>query len=577
MKGLAKFKVGYWTIIAAALTAFIIGYLSKPTAPYHNQQTDAQNETTTWTCAMHPQIRQPQAGKCPICGMDLIPIAKEHTEELGMQQLYLSDTALKLANVQTAFVEYKAVSKSIALYGKIEVDETLLKSITAHVPGRIESLYVDYTGAAVKTGEPLLDIYSPDLYVAQQEYLNTLSNPNSALLDSESVRKKLRLWGLTDRQLEEIEKRGYASETMTVDASSDGIVMERHATRGAYVDTGTPLYDIADLSTVWIDLNAYEKDIAWLKLGQKITFTTEAYPGIVYNGTINFIDPVLDADSRTVKVRAVAANSDNRLVPGLLVSAHIAAGAAKRGLVIPATAPLLTGKRAIVYVALPEQKGTFEGREIVLGERVDDFYIVASGLRAGEQVVTNGAFKIDSEMQILAKKSMMNLDGGKPASLPHDHRSTDFVNSLADVFLAYFDIQDALAHDNVNAVTQPAARLLTSLQKVDAVSLSAHYAHWQRLGASIQNTTELIASTNDIAIVRAKFFKLSEALIETLTAFGAPDISPIRQYHCPMAFNNKGADWLSQKDKVENPYFGAEMFSCGSPVKIFANKKGDDE
>ncbi|MBN1464161.1 efflux RND transporter periplasmic adaptor subunit [candidate division KSB1 bacterium] len=560
----------YLFIILIAL-AFIAGYLIKPTAQDQNQQFDIHDDQTAWTCSMHPQIRQPQPGRCPICGMDLIP-ANQQSEELGEHQLRLSETAMHLAEVQTDIVVRKSVSKNITLYGKIEVNETLLKSMTARVPGRIERLYVDYTGAMIKKDEPLLDIYSPDLYVAQQEYLNSLRDPESALLKQEIIRKKFHLWGIADVQLDEIEQRGSAADRMTLYAPNDGIVMQRHAVLGAYVDTGAPLYDIVDLTTVWISLNVYEKDIASLNHGQKIRFSLAAYPGAVYEGVINFIHPVLDATTRTIKVRAVADNAGNKLKPGLLVSAYAVVGSPRTSLVIPVSAPLLTGKRAIVYVAVPDERGVFAGREIVLGDRMGDYYIVTSGLEEGERVVSNGAFKIDSEMQIQAKKSMLS----PVSAVQKTAVSKDFSNSLVDIFLAYFDIQHALAYDQSERLPESATRLLQKLKKVNINSSASQPSQWQSLAASIEKATAGLVASTDIDNARVEFQKLSDALILTLTTFGVPDISPIIHYHCPMAFNNKGADWLSQKEQVENPYFGAAMFRCGSQVKTFAGTPGDE-
>ena len=640
-----------WKLIAfVAIIAFILGLVLRPAPEANSHDHGSESQASSYTCSMHPQIRQPEPGKCPICAMDLIPVVEESgNEQIGERQLYLSNTAKKLANVQITPVVRKNVSNMVSLYGKIAVDETRSKSITAWAPGRIEKLFVNYTGAFVKKGDPLVELYSPELLVAQQEYLNALNSPASSLLNIEDIKRKFALWGITDDQLDEIKSRGTATELMTIYAPISGIVLNRAKNEGEYAKTGSLLYDIADLSSVWIYLDAYEKDIPRIAEGQKISFTAEAMPGQHFSGEVDFIEPVLDAKSRTVKVRAVAQNPNNDLKPGLLVTAKLEASSKSSSpLVIPSSAPLVTGKRAVVYVAVPGKEGVFEGREIILGERSGEYYVVGSGLNEGEMVVTNGAFKIDSEMQLLAKKSMMSPDGGS-APMQHNHggqsmdspqtASTDlehdshsaalqqvgaeksqdphaghklaskksqisnshdgmnetnaemdrsahsseavisanFVNSLDGIYLAYFDVQDALSHDRTDKLLKPAKAFLKNLKKVKAKELDSHAGHWDKLSTSMQLAAEKISSSSNIGIARSEFKKLSDALIQTAEMFGASEKVAAKQYHCPMAFNNAGADWLSNKNDVENPYFGDAMFSCGSQVKTFAETKGGEK
>jgi len=290
----------------------------------------------------------------------------------------------------------------------------------------------------------------------------------------EAAREKLRLLGLDDEQIKNIESIGAPQTHITINSPMSGIVIHKNATEGMYVDTGTPIYRVADLSRLWVKLDAYESDLPWIRYGQEVEFTTQAYPGQVFKGTISFIDPVLNDKTRTVKVRVNVDNSEGKLKPQMFVKAvvrsTVAAGGkvmaaemagkwicpmhpdvvkAKAGtcdicgmdlvtteslgfiktetpgkapLVIPASAPLITGKRAVVYVRLPNRKKpTYEGREIVLGPRAGDFYLVESGLQEGEIVVTNGNFKIDSAMQIQAKPSMMNPQGQKVPMEHHEH------------------------------------------------------------------------------------------------------------------------------------------------------------
>ena len=439
---------------------------------------------TEWTCSMHPHIRSDQSGKCPICSMDLVPVSTGGAEQ-SPREFSTSEAAKALMDIRTSPVERKFVTAEVRMVGKVDYDETKLAYIAAWVPGRLDRLYVDYTGVPVRKGDHLVYIYSPELLSAQEELIqakeavNALKGSSSGIVRETTeatlvaTREKLRLLGLTKEQIAEVERTGKASDHLTIYSPAAGIVIHKHAKEGMYVNTGTRIYTIADLSQVWVPLEAYESDLVWLRYGQKVTFTTVSYPGEVFTGTISFIGPVLDPATRTVKVRVNVPNPDGRLKPGMLVKAvvesRVAAGGkvmdadlagkwispmhpeiikdkpgtcdvcgmplvrteslgyisvdpkkADKPLVIPASAPLVTGRRAVVYVEVPGQdKPTYEGREIVLGPRAGEHYLVRSGLREGERVVTRGNFKIDSALQIQARPSMMMPAGGAPPTGHH--------------------------------------------------------------------------------------------------------------------------------------------------------------
>ncbi|MBM4143628.1 MAG: HlyD family efflux transporter periplasmic adaptor subunit [Lentisphaerae bacterium] len=475
-------------VVVALLVAFIAGYILR--GPRHRLTPNTQHLTPAsssqaevWTCSMHPQIRQPGPGKCPICAMDLIPAVTGGEEKTGPSELVMSEAARKLAAIRLAPVERRFVEVAVRMVGKVHMDETRIAYIAPRVPGRIDRLYVNFVGVPVKKGDHLADFYSPELVSAQQELIQAAraagsrqtgaapagSDSTRAIL--ESAREKLRLWQLTPEQIAEIERSGRPSDHITFYSPLAGVVVERMDTfEGMYVETGMKLFTVADLSRVWIKLDAYESDLVWLRYGQPVEFQVEAYPGETFQGTIAFIDPVLDPMTRTVKVRVDAANRDGRLKPEMFVRAVVRVTAADGGkvlqpdlagkwispmhpevvkdgpgscdvcgmplvpaeelgyasaevsaanapLVIPASAPLVTGERAVVYVAVPGKEGAFEGREIVLGPRAGEAYMVRDGLKEGDLVVANGAFKIDSSLQIQGKASMMQpgeeVEGGR--------------------------------------------------------------------------------------------------------------------------------------------------------------------
>ena len=401
----------------------------RPASPATDAEPVATQPAETWTCSMHPQIRQPKPGQCPICGMDLILAAGgEIKATAGDREIELSAAAQKLAEVETAPAERRSVAVDIRLAGKVQPDETRVAVIAPRVAGRIDKLYANYLGMAVKAGDPLADLYSPELVSAQQELLQAAKLPGGgAAADSllAATRERLRLWGLTAEQIADIEREGRVRDHVTFYAPIGGVVVMKDAREGQYVDMGMRILTVADLRQVWVQLEAYESDLAWLHTGQDVELEAEAYPGEKFAGTIAFLEPVLDPVTRVVRARVEVPNPDGRLLPDMFVRAVVHAFAAGEGeaapLVIPASAPLVTGTRAVTYVAVPDRPGVFEGREVVLGPRAGDFYVVKEGLREGEQVVVKGAFKIDNSLQIQGKPSMMAPAGDGMEMKGHVH------------------------------------------------------------------------------------------------------------------------------------------------------------
>ena len=392
---------------------------TETTAEIHDHAAEGHD---VWTCSMHPQIRKDEPGDCPICGMDLIPLQKSDVV-MDDQAIEMSESAMKLAEVQTSVVTRGNVAKEVRLFGKIQADERLLKSQTAHIPGRIEQLLVNVTGETVKKGQLIAKVYSPELLTAQKELHEavTMAGTYPAILDA--AREKLRLWKLSDEQIEEIEKSGSTKTVFDVFATTSGIVTNRKVNTGDYVSRGDVLFEVADLSRVWALFDAYESDLSWISQGQNVEFTTQAIPGKTFSGKITFIDPVVDASSRITKVRVEVPNSGLQFKPEMFVNGIVQSRKAGSGdqLIIPQSAVLWTGTRSVVYVKLPgDGNPAFKMREITLGSSMKDTYVVAEGLGEGEEIVTNGTFSIDAAAQLAGKTSMMNPSGGK-VSTGHDH------------------------------------------------------------------------------------------------------------------------------------------------------------
>ena len=637
---LAVFAAGYW--LGTGGTART-DTPSDAGPPHDHAQ---ESEETTWTCSMHPQISQPEPGLCPICGMDLIPLEKDGGDELGPRELRLSQTAQKLADVQTFPVERRPVTREVRMVGKVDFDETRLETITAWVPGRLDRLFVDYTGVPVRKGDHMVSLYSPEILTAQEELIQAVETVRSleesdvgivretARATVQAAREKLRLWGLTEKQINHIQQSGTPSDHITIYAPAGGIVVHKNAVEGMYVQTGSRIYTIADLSQLWVKLDAYESDLQWLRYGQKITFTAEAYPGETFEGRIAFIDPVLTETTRTVKVRVNVRNEDGRLKPDMFVRARVHAKLAGAGkvvaehlagkwicpmhpseiddapgdcsicemplvssealgyvepddstqeppLVIPSSAALLTGERAVVYVKAPDREGVFQGREIELGPRAGDYTLVESGLTEGELVVTHGNFKIDSAMQIVAKPSMMSPDEAPSADSADATRQDDamdvpdeFTHQIKPVFEQYLAIQSALVDGKADAAKTAANDLLGALDEVDMALLDRPpHMRWMKQLPDVKTSANDLANAPDLTQARAVFAQLTEGLIRVARTFGTGLDKPIHLMHCPMAFNNRGADWLQTEEDLENPYYGDAMLRCGERKETLNNNE----
>jgi Cu(I)/Ag(I) efflux system membrane fusion protein len=401
--------------------AFIIGGIFLGWLFFHSsRKTNANNEpikqseqATIWTCAMHPQIRMSEPGKCPICGMDLIPL-NQNKNDIDPAAVHLTKEAAELANVMTSVVTKEKPLKEVRLYGKVQADERLIQSQAAHFPGRIEKLMVNFTGESVKSGQALAVLYSPELITAQQELLEAANVRQFQPEIYEASKERLRQWKLSDSQIASIVSSGIIKDNFEVVSNTSGIVTARFVNNGDHINTGTVLYEVADLSRVWILFDAYESDLQFLKPGDVVEFTVQALPGVNFSGKIEFIDPVIDPVTRVAKVRLEANNSSGRLKPEMFVTGIVKArlDEYRNALVIPKSAVLWTGLRSIVYVKQANtDEPVFKIREIGLGPMLGNSYVVTDGLNEGEEIVTQGAFSVDAAAQLEGKASMMNPQG----------------------------------------------------------------------------------------------------------------------------------------------------------------------
>jgi Cu(I)/Ag(I) efflux system membrane fusion protein len=491
----------------------------------------------------------------------------------------------------------------------------------------------------------MAEVYSPDLIAAFEEFRQANASVRNSTTTSELVRsatrdtlsaarEKLRLFGITPDQIAAAEDGSFNSDRLTIYSPIGGVVTHLAVREGDYVQTGAPIATIADLSRLWLDMEAYESQLPLLRWGQGVTFTVEAHPGETFEGRISFIEPMVDEKTRTAAVRVAVDNTKSQLKPGMFASAVVRTRVAAEGavvsnelagrwvspmhptivkdgpgqcdicgmdmvpaeslgvvgdptgaeepLVIPRSAVLFTGTRSVVYVQVSDAESpTYESRPVVLGARAGEFYIVRDGLKSGEAVVVNGAFRIDSAMQIAAKPSMMSMGGiGDPhvnhgGTVPNtpeggfvpDH----FAFALTPVFAAYFDAQESLAADDLVGFSRAVSEINNALEFITEVGLvGSPLTEWRHAASRLR----VEQTITDIDSARTRFEQMSEGAIVLQRRFGHRGNRQWHLAHCPMAFGFKGADWLQRSEQINNPYFGAQMLRCGEIRESFASLDG---
>jgi Cu(I)/Ag(I) efflux system membrane fusion protein len=383
--------------------------------------------------------------------------------------------------------------------------------------------------------------------------------------------------------------------------------MKRNVGLGDYVKEGKKLFEIANIDKIWVMFDAYESDIPWIHNGDMVSFTVQAVPGKVFKGKVTYIDPFVTQKTRVAKVRVEVNNKNHKLLPEMFANGIIKANMrdAKDALVIPKSAVLWTGKRAVVYVKVPHEKTiSFVYREVILGSDLGEFYIVVKGLKDGEEVATNGVFRIDASAQLLGQKSMMNPEGGKVSTGGHagmdmgdddkksENTSKDgeeedmsdmimidktkidpkFKKQLGEVVDSYIILKDALTQDNAEKAQNQTVQLKKVISEVDMILLlgDAHNV-WMKALKSIHKNVEAIQGNTNIEEQRKAFGLLGKELSNVVELLGiiTPENKTVYLEFCPMADNSKGSFWLSYDKEIANPFFGASMLSCGEVKKTF--------
>jgi Cu(I)/Ag(I) efflux system membrane fusion protein len=408
-----KMKIVRYLFIPLIAIGIIISGCSKSVESGKHEH-EVVKKDGYWTCTMHPQVHMDKPGSCPICGMDLIKkVADEKPEAVNEKDMAnmisLSGKKQVLANVSTIVVKKENLQDQVTAYSYLDFVENNRKTISARFNGRIEKLFVDKTGDYIRKGQPLFEIYSPDLVQAQNEYLialNNSSNPNSLL---KAAKKKLEIFGLTSEQIQTLEKAKEINITLTYYSPISGTVIEKKVQEGVYVNEGTAIFDVAELSTLWNIAEVYENNLSNVKVGSSVKLHLRAYPGEEFNGRVTFIYPVINSQTRTVKVRSEFSNYGGKLKPQMY-GETVFNNAGGQGLLVPADAVITAGKRAVVWAKAGD--GMFEARNVQIGSRFGDKYQILSGLNEGDEIAATGGFLIDSESQLKTGMPTGHQHGG---------------------------------------------------------------------------------------------------------------------------------------------------------------------
>ncbi len=562
-------KIGFNIVLVAG--GVLLGYLLfnglSDKESVENQEVISEG---TWTCSMHPHVNGEENGTCPLCGMDLV--YNEDADPILLDDEFrMSENALALVNIETFAVGQKDEEiVSLDLSGIITTNSETDAIQTTLYEGRLDALYANFVGKKVRKGQEIGKIYSPELYLAQDKLLTSASYRETHPKLYDAARYSLGLWKMTDDQIEKMLERGKPMMNFPLYSDVTGTVTELLGAEGNYYDEGTPIFKVSDLNTVWAEFDAFENQLPLLKVGQEITIRLTAFANEEINGTINFIEPILDRDRRIAKVRVVLENRTGLLKPGMFAQGKVASILSKdeEFLTIPNSAVLWTGKRSIVYLKPYKEQPIFRLREVILGKQLNNSYVVLSGLRKGDEIVTQGAFTIDAAAQLAGHSSMMHRGEGMKDEHEEEMKEMKDANSLQplqiteenkfDDFLSnYFALKDALVETDFEMVKSKSEKLeivLKDLLRTDSKNQST----WILLEKQL---AKLLTSL-DIDEARKHFKPFSEQLITVVKEFSVSNETIYVQF-CPMADENKGAFWLSLEEDIRNPYFGEKMLICG--------------
>jgi len=554
-------------IVFALLVAAILG-----AGCGKSESKTEQRKVAYYQSAMHPWIKSDKPGRCTICGMELTPVYEgESGLDVGGDMISLSDSSIRVLNVQTVEVKTQALTKTLAVAGTIDDDDSKHRVLSAYIPGRIEKLYISYVGAEVKAGEPLVDFFSPMLLQAEREYRAIAGSTNAEI--RMAIASRLRQLGLAPEQIEALPAKPADAITSQILAPISGTVTEKKVYAGQYVQEGEKLFEIADFARMWFQFRAYEQDLPWIRVGQKVDVSTPSLPGKVVTGVIKFIDPNLDEATRSTKVRVELENpmiNGRRLFAFRLYADGVVHLDAPETLAVPRSAIIQTGPQAVAFV---DQGGGGYARHVLkLGRHGDKLIEVLDGIAAGDKVVVNGNLLLDGQAEMNRSYASHAMHSDDTNATPAFPALTVEQRKVVKDFLGLADaLATSLSADDVKEFNAQAAKthvatpsLLTAFESTNA---------WQALLKPVEKVGHLSAVEN-LKAARKAFHPFSEATVALAQALrrSDKDFAAVKVFRCPMtkdAFPGapNRADWLQLKPEIHNPWFGAEMLDCGSEVK----------
>lgn len=535
-----------------------------------------EQQATMYTCAMHPWVLLPEPGFCPICHMPLVPVdASTFTGDI-----IIDPVAVQNMGVRTEAVITGPLTASIRTVGTVEYAEPLVRDINTKMSGWVEKLHVDSVGAQVKAGEALFDVYSPELYSAQEEFLlaaaRAKQNPdvNSRAL-RDSARTRLSYLDISQKQIDAMEQEGKPTKALAILSPYDGVVVEKNVLEGQKIDAGTRVYRLADLSRVWVMGTIYEYQLPYVHEGQKAVMSLPYIPGQTFEGRVIYVYPFLSENTRQAKVRLEFDNPTGLLKPGMFANITLVSTLASDRVLAPRSAIIDTGKRQMAYVSLGQ--GHFEPRDVQMGVDTQGGMVeIRHGLKPGERVVTSGQFLIDSEASIRESRAKM-VRGDEAAhqqtvaSMVHsDHAAQLPVAAqqfLDQVLEQYLVIGDSLAADSIDGIAEHSRLLAGAVDQMIGVPVAGGNDFWIHRDdvATVRGKALQLIDAKDIKQARLHYADLSVALSQFVTAVGVPKDfnSAVEQLHCPMFLEGQGGGlWMQKTGSVRNPYFGAVMLGC---------------
>lgn len=573
------------------LTAIVIGIVligcsgqNKNGAQDEHEHGQMGQSETKYTCPMHPQIVQDSPGTCPICGMDLVPVNKSTN---GNNDLMLSETQMRLANVTTQKVSKKPVGQTLVIHARLTVNEEQSEVISSRAAGRVEKLHVKETGRSIKKGEPLYELYSETLLTLQKEYLlakeqyESLGKTESRYASFlNAAEKKLLLYGLTKQQINKLGQSKALQSRITFLSPASGIVTEINAVEGQYLAEGRPLYRIENISKLWVEAELYPHETEFVKPGDNVTVRIVGFESTPVPAKVTFFSPEYRANTQITVMRAEINNPHFQFKPGMQAQVLLT-HSSREALAIPVDAVIRDGKGAHVYV----QNGTNTFRPQMVKTGIENFdqIEITEGIQEGDTVAVSGAYLLYSE--IVLKKggspmaghqhgNMEDMEGmteNKEATRQTEPNATQepmdvepkFSQQLGETLAPYLTIKDALVSSDPEAASAAGKNFASALQKVDMklVKGSAHTKWMEKLNA-MNESSKIIGSSNYIEKQRASFSTLTDALYTSFKTFNVNGLEASYQF-CPMAFDNKGAYWISRDKQVSNPYFGEKLLRCG--------------